>query len=169
MSFVSGAWNEVTPETIMKYFRKAGIGEEAAESSDDDEEDGQQPTSETDREEDSPLWQKLGDGMRFASYVDYDKDVAVCGGQSIEDIVESCSREEENQSSDEEDTPPPPPVPSFKEAVSGYDQLKRYLFSKSLNEAEIAIVVAVERVLLDSQLSSLHQSNITDYFQNSSK
>jgi len=167
MRFVSSAWYEVSPEIIMKCFRKAGIAEEAAESS-DDEEGGQQSASETDREEDSPVWRKLGEGMRFGSYVDYDKDVAVCGEQSIADIVDERSTREEGNLPSEEDTLPPPPVPSFKEAAFGYYQLKRYLLSKSLNEEEIATVLAVERVLLDSQLSSLHQANITDYFQSSS-
>ena len=169
MHFISSAWDQVTPETIMKCFRKSGIAEEAAEYSDDDslsdaeDEPGDHRPAQSVEEPQS--WNVVSNGMTFQDFVSCDDSVAVAGENSLDDLIGDVAGGEESEEEEEIDPANEEPIPSFVEALSGHEAAKRYLCSKAIDEKEVNVVSAFGRILYKSHFAVQKQSSLEDFFR----
>lgn len=163
MHLAAAAWESVGSDTITKCFRKAGIG--IRPNSEDV--DGQDMSLEDlDVGELPDNWELIGNGQDYGNFVRYDEQLAVCGMQSIQDLVNERERERREESSEEENEAEiPPPVPSFAEALRAYEAATRFLTSHVLSDAEVRVIADFGRLMYKSHSSSpLKQKTINDYF-----
>ncbi len=110
------AWNDVSPTTISKCFRKAGFhaARETGIAEADTPDVAEEPQPQVDRNLWDTLQDELGFTVTFVEYVNCDEDVPTTEPMTDETIIESVLRESQRESAEpeeeeeEDDTPLPP-------------------------------------------------------------
>jgi hypothetical protein len=113
-------------------------------------------------------WQLISNGQSYQSFLGWDDDPAVSGVMSVQELVDERTGggEEEKNSEDEDGTESADTdgLPSFQEAMRGYDISTRYLMATEMKEEEMRVVLEFGRILSKKHLKAAKQASITDYF-----
>jgi hypothetical protein len=141
------AWQQVTQSTIQNCFVKCGHVKKNEQGSDVTEIDG---SGEDDGTKDED-WVRLGAciaGVNFDAYVSVDQELATCGVLCVEEMcgeLGSGSCVEEVQGGGDEAEPEP--VPSFKEALHGFESMRAFMCAHDITERNQANIVNIESLL----------------------
>jgi len=110
-------------------------------------------------------WSSISSGQEYSDFVQTDEQLAVCGLQSIQDLVEESRAAEGDDSSNDEAEVEPEPVPSFSQALKGYETVSRYLMSGELTEEGMRSVNRFGQILFKAHTKWARQPTITKFFK----
>jgi hypothetical protein len=114
MHMIVASLNAVSLATIVNCFRKAGFTTTHMPAGGDEDEDDV-------REED---WRKLSSEIDFSDFVICDDDVLTTSRPSIEDMCDAAEGDMENKDAEsDEEVAELTPVPTFGEAVAGFNDI----------------------------------------------
>jgi hypothetical protein len=112
---IVASWNAVSSAKIVNCFRKVGFTATHMPPGDDEDEDDV-------GEED---WRKLSSEIDFSDFVICDDDDLTTSGLSIEDMCDAAEKDMENNDAEsDEEVEEVTPVPTFGEAVAGFEAVR---------------------------------------------
>jgi hypothetical protein len=98
------------------------------------------------REED---WRKLSSEIDFSDFVICDDDVLTTSRLSIEDVYNAAEKDMENKDAEsDEEVEEVTPVPTFGEAVAGFEVVRQYMCSFKIYDTSPVQLHQLERELL---------------------
>ena len=187
--WVAQAWEKVTPETIKKCFRKAGILNRefqivarVSESDDDEDPFVELDSGNSDMEDLENLISQVQDGDSSCSveeFVSGDSDLPVCQDifsdkweqQFLDQITknpsselteETGSSESESEAEDEQDVEPR--LKSLKEVIHALEEVSSFLDYKGYTDEAYETSKLVNSVAQLHSLKSARQTTIKEYF-----
>lgn len=165
MQFTAVAWKAVQPITIEKCFRKAGINQDLG-----NEVNIAESIEEADVFEEPLEWSNVHGtaGLTFEHFVEWDNNLAVCAFKNDEAILAEITMTEAEGSSEDSvsDQEEPAALPTFAQAISAFEIVKRFVYSKNIGEVDSNAFLECERLLYHTAAISARQSKITEYFKN---
>ncbi|GBN52717.1 hypothetical protein AVEN_91353-1 [Araneus ventricosus] len=94
-------------------------------------------------------WSNLSDVTAFEEFVQCDSELATCSLLTIDEMITN-----EETSSEEEDNCAEKPLPSFQQALTGFNTMQGYLISSDLNDK-----VKMALLTVHNELFSVHSKN----------
>lgn len=151
------AWSKVSQKTIANCFRKAGFCRSTNPSELFDDEILPSPVA----------WE---DSIPFDDYVNIDENIEICGELSDADILSEVLNNKNIPTEDDEDVEDEVeeqrPIPTSSEAAFHLAEYRRYVEGESnVSEAVFHAVDILEDFVKKNQVSSLKQSEISQYFK----
>jgi hypothetical protein len=150
-------WNAVSSATFVNCFRKVGFTATYMTPGEDEDEDDV-------REED---WRKLSYEIDFSNSVICDDDVLTTSRLSIEDMCDAAEKYMENKDAEsDEEVEEVTPVPTFGEAVAGFEAVRQYMCFFKIGDASLVRLHQLQReFLFTQQTPPTKQKSLLDYFK----
>ena len=168
VQWLKHAWNLVTAQTIVNCYRHVGFQAPAT----DDETGAQCSDDSSDEDEAGAAWQAAqesglaDDNLSFAEFVNIDEAVFT-GASSVEtdtilDSVLPVPPVDSEDSEDEEELLEV--VPTFREAMEGFDRTLAYLRTVDSTGNHAVAVQRAQEYCMDSYRRRMQQGKITSFF-----
>lgn len=153
INFIVVAWENVSPETIQNCFKKAQGNVAVTEN-----------VSNHEMENDEIMQFEDGEGVTFDEYVSVDDKVVTSGVIDIEEMVKEKEGIENESEEDGESSTVVTEVPTFAEALKGFETVRNFLFSHELSEKEQKDLTNVENLLFAIRTKKCKQVKLSKFF-----
>ncbi|GBN38699.1 hypothetical protein AVEN_249495-1 [Araneus ventricosus] len=150
MNFIMMAWQNVLQKTIKNCFALGGFLTPADVNSIENAESDHFVLPEN--------WSNLSDVTAFEEFVQCDSELVTCSLLTIDEIITN-----EETSSEEEDNCTEKPLPSFQQALTGFNTMQEYLISSDLNDKVKMALSTVHNELFSVDSKNALQPKITKY------
>lgn len=153
MNFISSAWNQVSKQTIQNCFIKAGYPFREEEV----------PAGEIELESNTE-WHLLNCDHSFEEYADCDNDVLTTNVLSVEELIACNNPTESSSSEDDNDDETNVVPPTFLQAVSYCDELRKFFLCNETSEKTLHQLNDIQNELYNINRNSSRQKSMTDFF-----
>ncbi|GBM48401.1 hypothetical protein AVEN_12003-1 [Araneus ventricosus] len=103
-------------------------------------------------------WSNLSDVTAFEEFVQSDSELATCSLLTIDEVIAN-----EETSNEKEDNFTEKPLPSFQQALAGFNSMQEYLISSDLNDKVKMALLTVHNELFSVHSKKALQREITKY------